>query len=153
MSEKPPVGPFDSAGSGSTDPAGGQIVNIENYHYAGNDLAELAKIAAIDPNLAQRVVEQRDKSDQREHTSERIGMITIAGLSALTLLTILLLIFYGGVWELAIGILLIISLAVLARVILTGEWSDASWIGSTLNSVTKTFGGLPQDSDSEGKND
>ncbi len=128
---------------------GNNHLNINNFHYSANDMTELRKIAEQDPELARLVVTQRDKSDQREHTSERIGLVVASTLGLATLAAIVSLIFYGGIFKLIVGVALIVVLSALVRVVLTGEWSDTSWTGQLLSKLSGLMGGLPPDEKSD----
>lgn len=112
-------------------------ITIDTLHYQGNDIAELRKLAAQDPELARAVVAGRDKADRREHVSARLGMV-LAGMLAIAAIS-------GGVFIIvAIGwfqALVFVSVLLggghLLRVLLKGEWSETSWFGSILTGRNK----------------
>lgn len=113
---------------------GGSFI-IGQLHFHGNDLAELRKIAEINPDLAHKIVDQRDNEDAREHGSYRIGLI-VAGVLLVSLVSAAAaILIYGGIFETIAAVVVILAGAALIRVVLTGEWSDTSWFGKLLSAV------------------
>lgn len=149
MTNKPPSKPDEGSekefdGDKDRDGGSSNTLHIETYNAAPNDLEQLRKIAETDPVLARHIVDQKDKEHARETGSERLGIVVTATLLALVLLIVLLLILNGGFWTLLAGTGVIIALAVLVRVVITGEWSDASWIGKMVAAITRAAGGRSQ---------
>lgn len=120
-----------------------RILNIGNLHYHGNDLAELRKLAEVSPELAEKLIDQRDREDQRDHASYRFGLgaTIFLVLGALVCLTFMFV--YVGPWSTVAVIGVLLAIALLLRVILTGQWSETSWIGRFLNALIQLLGGEP----------
>ncbi len=59
-----PVDPQKNRG-GPSDRSGAQILNIGSYHYYGNDLKKIRKIADSDTDVANKLVDNSDKHGQR----------------------------------------------------------------------------------------
>ncbi len=124
---------------------GGRFLAINHLHYHANDISELRKLAEVDPLLADKVVDQRDRESARVTASYNFGLLcTIVLLAMLLIATVVLLVFLG-VFETLIAIAAILALALLVRVILTGEWSDTSWFGKLVNIVMVKLGGKTVD--------
>lgn len=115
-------------------------VNIGQFHYHGNDLKELGRIAETNPALAQLIIENADRQDQRWHASERLGLITTAIMLILVLGFILTLVLNVGLWSSIAALGLLLACGVLIRVILTGEWSETSWVGTIMNGLARGLG-------------
>lgn len=132
-------------GNGRSD--GGRFLSIGQFHYHGNDLAELRKLAEVDPGLADRIIEQRDAEHARQTASHNFGVICTVVLLGMVLTTFACMIIFAGILATAFAVGGILSVAVLVRVILTGEWSDTTWFGSLLNVLVKALGGKPDGSE------
>ncbi len=133
-------------GNGRSD--GGRFLSIGQFHYHGNDLAELRKLAEVDAGLADKVIEQRDAEHARQTASHNFGVICTVVLLGMVLVAFTCMIIFAGIIATAIAVGGILSVAVLVRVILTGEWSDTTWFGSLLNVLVKALGGKTEDEDS-----
>lgn len=128
---------------------GARYLSIGTLHYHGNDLAELRKIAEVSPELANKIVDQRDKEDSRANTSYRFGIVSSALLVSVALGAFSFLLLEVGVIPTLCAIGGVLAVALLIRVILTGEWSDTSWFGKLMHMLVKALGGKPQDSGAE----
>lgn len=124
---------------------GGRFIAIKDFHYHANDLAELRKLAEVDPLLADKVIEQRDREHAREKASYNFGMLCTIGLLAMVLVAFTCLLIFTGLLATMVAIGGILAVALLVRVILTGEWSDTTWFGKLLNTLVKALGGRPAD--------
>lgn len=121
--------------------AGARILAIGNLHYHGNDLTELRKLSETNPQLAEKVVNQRDKESERDHYSYRFALVSTVSLVALVLLAVTVLFIFVGVWS-TIGVIgVILAIALMIRVILTGEWSETTWFGKIVGALVKALGG------------
>lgn len=118
----------------------GGILNIGQFHYHGSDLAELRKLAEVDPSLASKVVDQRDAEDGRANASYRFGIAASAVLVLGVVAAFAVILIFAGPIESAVVIGGILAVALLIRVILTGEWSDTSWFGKMMVSLAKALG-------------
>lgn len=122
---------------------GDRVISINDFHYHANDLAELRKIAEIDPRLAEMIIAQRDREHAREKASYTLGLISAFALLAMVLGAFGCLLIFVGLLETFAVVGGILAAALLVRVILTGEWSDTSWMGRFLNLFVKVLGGTP----------
>lgn len=118
-------------------------VAIENFQYYGNDLTELRKIAELSPELAEKIVNQRDRQDARENTSFRLGLISTILLVVFAIGALTFMVVQVGVIAMLLAIMGIFAIALLVRVVLTGEWSDTSWFGAGVTGLVKLLGGKP----------
>lgn len=116
-------------------------LNVNNLHVHGNDLRELTKLAQINPDLANKVVDQRDRQSAREEGSFRIGLAATLTLLVVLIIGVVYVVVNAGTIALALTIGVIVATALLLRVVLTGEWSETSWIGHLLKVSLNAFGG------------
>ncbi len=138
----PPEKRDDQSGD---EPRRGNHLLINHLHYYANDIAELRKLAEIDPELAKRVVEQRDKENERIVGSYNLGMITAGTLLGLILIVVTCLIIFAGILETIASVAVILACALFVRVVISGEWSETSWFGKLINLLLKALGGSPKD--------
>jgi hypothetical protein len=138
----PPEKPDNSE---SDDSRRGNHFLIEHLHYHANDLSELRKIAETSPELAEKVVEQRDRENERVIGSYNLGLIVSGGLLVAVLFAVVLLIIFAGIIETMVSIAAILAVAILIRVIVSGQWSDTSWIGKFVDMLIGGLGGKPSD--------
>jgi hypothetical protein len=139
--------PVDSEGSDKSEDNGrqngGRFVAIKDFHYHGNDITELRKLAEINPALADKVIDQRDRSEARFTSSYNFGVGASIALLAILLITSTIILLFGGILQLLAAVMIIFSAALLIRVVLTGEWSDTSWFGKFVGLLVKALGGKP----------
>lgn len=129
----------DSRDDGQT-----RILNVGQLHWHGNDIAELTKLASVDPELARKVVDQRDAEDKRANNSYRFGMIVTVLLVTLIIFAFSFLFVKVGIWSTLLAIMFVIAIALLTRVILTGQWSDTTWFGKFVDALAKALGSTSQ---------
>lgn len=122
---------------------GNNILQIGQLHYYGNDLAELRKLAEVSPKLAEKVVDQRDREDRRGHASYRFGLLATVGLLLGVVAAFTLIFIFAGVVATLVLIGVLLAIALLIRVILTGEWSDTSWFGKLVSGLAGALGSQP----------
>lgn len=139
MSKKPPV-VIRQEPSEEDQESSSQILNIDNLHYHGNDIRELTKLAKVNPELAEKIVQQKDDANKRHHGSYRFGLgasitLVVAVLAAVSYLMVNL-----GVVATFAAIGLILAVALLIRVVLTGNWSDTTWFGRIVQLLAKVLG-------------
>jgi hypothetical protein len=127
-------------GSGNGEKPNEQNLNVENFHYYGNDLRELGKIADSNPDLANKIVDQNDKFNARHHGSYRFGLVASLLLVVATLGTIAYLMVNVGMMATIGAVGIILGVALMIRVILTGQWSETSWVGKTFQVLAKALG-------------
>lgn len=132
-------------GRGGDGRDGDRFLSIKDFHYHANDIAELRKLAEVDPDLAAKIIEQRDREHARERASYNFGMLCAVGLLAMVLIAFTCLLIFAGLFSTLAAIAGILAVALLVRVILTGEWSDTSWFGKLLNALVRALGGTPSD--------
>lgn len=137
LPEKPAdEGPAEQSGHGWQSP----LVAFRDLHYYGNDLSELRKLAEQNPKLAEKIIDQREASDVRRHVSYRLGLGTSVLFAALLFGGLGTFIVFVGIWN-AIGVaIIILAVALLVRVVLTGEWSDTSWFSRAVQLLAKALG-------------
>ena len=145
----------DSLPQGSGGPSGRQNgnrtinFNVSELHYTKNDLEALNDLAKTDPKLARAVVRQRDKEDERANVSYRFGIISTVCLVGLVFITMSFMFVYLGIVAATLSLLMILSIALLIRVVLTGEWSDTSWLGFGVQALARMLGSSPKDGDNK----
>lgn len=122
---------------------GGRFLAINHLHYHANELSELRKLAEVDISLAEKVIEQRESESRRVTGSYNFGLVCTVVLLGMVLFSIVGLLIVLGVIETLVAIVAIFALALLVRVILTGEWSDTSWFGKVINLILRSLGGKP----------
>lgn len=114
---------------GERKDGGGFSLHVKDFHYKANDLTELRKIAEQDPALAKQIVETRDGMHRRENNSALVGMV-LASVVAISLIggsvTALVLL---GWWQAIVFASGLMFAGHFLRVLMTGQWSETSWIG------------------------
>jgi hypothetical protein len=127
--------------------AGGdtRVLNIEELHLHSNDLDALRRLAEADPNLARMVVEQKELADAREHASYRFGIASSALLAIGILVALSYVLLSVGIALALVLLAGILAMALLVRVLLTGEWSETSWVGTLIEGIVKVLGGRPKE--------
>ena len=116
-----------------------------DFNYHESDLKELRRLADYSPELALGVLINDNKADERRHESYRMGLVCAVllvgfGLTAITYLFVNL-----GVASGIVATLFLLALALFVRVILTGEWSETSWIGKLVDSLSRLLGSRHKD--------
>lgn len=134
-------------GHGDAAAEGGRTVVIENLHLQVNDLDALRRLSEQDPELARAVVQQKDNEDRREHASFRFGVITAAVLALGLVFAATYALVELGIALSLLLVFLVMALALLMRVLITGEWSETSWVGALTNGIVKVLGGKPKNND------
>ena len=81
------------------------------------------------------MVQQKSDLDKREHVSFRLALIVTTLLALAMLWVISEAIFDVGVVKSALLIALILAAGVVIRVVLTGKWSETSWVGKVLDKI------------------
>ncbi len=138
MTKPPSRKPDDS--DGNPEDKNTQILNVNELHHHPSELKELRKLAEVDPALAYRVLDAEEEKDRRFNTSYRFGLVSTAVLLLVTVCAMLFAIVHEGLFSTFLLIGLILSLALLIRVILTGRWSETTWFGKIVSSITKALG-------------
>ena len=140
--------PPGRAGDGGSD----NHLNIGNLHYHPNELSELRKIAEINPELAHKVIDQRERSESREETSFRIGLGSAFILLVTLIIGTVYVVVNAGIMALICLFAAILAVALLIRVILTGEWSETNWVGHIVKALVAIAGGkVTSDNDDKPK--
>ena len=152
--DKPPARNSHPSRAGSSANHNSLNIDISNLHYHPNDLSELRKIAEISPELAEKLIAQKDRSEDRETSSFRIGIVSTLLLLALLIIGTVYVVIYAGIIALICLIAVILAVALLIRVILTGEWSETNWVGHIIKGLVTIAGGrVASESDDAHKND
>ncbi|WP_394401836.1 hypothetical protein [Sulfitobacter sp. 1A12056] len=139
--------PVDQGNSGNSQGSGHdtRILNIDSLHLHSNEIDSLNRLAQTDPELARIVVKQKDRFDKREHGSYRFGVISALMLATVALVSLSFVLIELGVVATLLLIFGIMVIALLLRVLLTGEWSETSWIGHFVTGIVSLLGGKPKD--------
>ena len=133
----------DSRGGNSNHP------HIGHFHYTENDHAELRRIAETNPKLAAQIAKNANRRNKRWHTSERLGIIASVAILIFSMASIVAIIWTAGFWTTLFAVALILAVALLIRVILTGEWSDTSWFGKLIDSLARALGSVDSAKDDD----
>ena len=107
-----------------------------------NGLAELRRIAETNPDLATQIVENADRRDKRRYASEWLGIIASVTILISSMLFVVVIIWMTDFLTIVFVVALILAVALLIRVILTGEWSDTSWFGKLIDSLARALGSV-----------
>lgn len=124
---------------------GGRFLAINHLHYHANDISELRKLAEVSPGLAEKVIDQRDRENARISASYNLGLVVSVVLLAFILIAFTFMVIFAGVLETLLAVAGILAVALLVRVVLTGEWSDTSWLGKIIHAIFKALGGKTDD--------
>jgi len=122
-----------------------RVLHIGNLHLHANEIDSLSRLARTDPELARLVIEQKDRFDRREHSSYRFGLLVSGALALATLISASFIFVYLGLLASLALVVVILALALFIRVLLTGEWSETSWIGGLIRTIIRTLGGTPKE--------
>lgn len=136
-------------GSPDDDGGNGRHLYIGNLNYSENDIKALAELAKVDPNLADKVVDQRNAESEREHFSERFGIAAVVLLIGMLIFGVVFITLEAGIVALGMLIALILATALMIRVIVTGEWSETTWFGSMIRGGVSLLGGKPPGDDTQ----
>lgn len=79
----------------------------------------------------------KDGMDRRENNSFRIGVIATTAVALALIVGTCWIVIKLGWWQSFIFIFCMLAAGHFLRVVLTGEWSDTSWIGKLVGLVTK----------------
>jgi hypothetical protein len=143
MSNGPPEERSEDARQGAGQDT--RVLHIDNLHLHANEIDSLRRLAKTDPELAKLIVEQKDRFDRREHASFRFGLVVSGSLALATLIATSFIFVYLGLLASISLVVVILALALFIRVLLTGEWSETSWIGGVIKSIIRSLGGTPPD--------
>ncbi len=145
MAKNLPDDPDNSKSPNDKSSQGNQTLNINDFHYHGNDLAEIARIAEKSPVLAAKILDYSNQADKRKNTSYRFGLVSTTLLLSIALFTVTYIVVNQGIFISIGAAALILAIALLIRVILTGEWSDTSWFGKFIGLLAKALGSNSED--------
>lgn len=106
-----------------------QSLAIQELHLHGNDLDALRRLAEANPELAHKVVDNNDAQHRRAGRSNIIGMIVAGTLLVAILAAVVISVIFLGVVQCIALVLVLLGCAFTLRVLLTGEWSETSWLG------------------------
>jgi hypothetical protein len=137
--------PQDGQGGGAHN------VNIENFHYTASDIDALTRMAKVNPGLATAIVQQRDTENRREHVSYRFGLVSSAILVSSAAGACLVGLIIVGLFQTLVLVAVILAVAMLVRVVLTGEWSETSWFGWLVHLLARALGSRSASDDETGK--
>jgi hypothetical protein len=129
----PPTGKNPPNNGGGAPGEGGVNLNIENFHYTANELAELRRIAERNPELADKLVDHKERAEIREDKSFRLGLICASTIAIVLFGGVCYTIVQLGVWQSIVFVAAMLALSHILRSVLTGEWSDTSWFGKMIS--------------------
>lgn len=138
--------PVDSKKNGNDQDAGQdtRVLNIDSLHLHSNEIDSLNRLAQTDPDLARIVVNQKDRFERREHGSYRFGIVSALTLAIAALVSLSFILIKLGLLASLVVILGVMVTALMMRVLLTGEWSETSWMGHLVSGIVTLFGGKPK---------
>jgi hypothetical protein len=111
----------------------------------------LTRMAKVNPGLATAIVQQRDTENRREHVSYRFGLVSSAILVSSAAGACLVGLIIVGLFQTLVLVAVILAVAVLVRVVLTGEWSETSWFGWLVHLLARALGSRNASDDETGK--
>src|SRR2546423_12443964 len=97
-------------------------------------------MAKENPSLAKRIVDQRDKENQRQNVSYRFGVVGACLLVGMVLSGTFFSLVYAGFWATVSLMGVALAFALVIRVVLTGEWSETTWFGSLVHLLARVLG-------------
>ncbi|MBA86112.1 hypothetical protein ACSSNL_13480 [Thalassobius sp. S69A] len=112
----------------------GRALYVKDLHYHATSLTELRRLAETNPDLAEKVVDQEDRRHQREDSSFKLALIVTGFLATLMLTAFVSIAYLFGLFQSIGMIVFLLAVSHLLRVVLTGEWSETSWLGQFLSS-------------------
>lgn len=137
--------PEDPDGGGTSSPSGEtRILNIGAVHLHASDIDALRRLAEVNPDLAQSVVDQKGEIDRREHASMRLGIIAACFIVIMLLFSITYALVTLGIVLSLLMVFVLVGLAFFVRVLLTGEWSETTWVGQLVKAAISMLGGKPK---------
>lgn len=102
---------------------------VENLHYNPNSITELRRLAETNPDLAEKIIDGQNNAVKLSNVSEWVG-ICVTGIIAMTAIVgFVVVVVKLGWWQSIAFTLILLAVSHLLRTILTGEWSDTSWLG------------------------
>lgn len=122
-----------------------RVLNIDNLHLHANEIDSLRRLSETDPELARVIVDQKDQFSRRDHASYRFGIISALVMVLGILASLSFILVNLGILLSLVLVLVLFTLALLVRVVMTGEWSDTSAIGHLTKAIIHLFGGKPKD--------
>lgn len=129
---------------GRPEANGATNININELSLHANDIDALRRLHEASPELASNVLRQKDNESRRDHSSFRLGMAAAVFVVAFTLSMLAYLLTTGGVIISIVMVFLLISIAFLIKVMLTGEWPETTWLGHLVAALVKVSGGKPK---------
>jgi len=126
-----------------------QILNVDEMHLHPSELDALRRLGNDNPELAKAVVKQRGEIDARGHGSLRFAIVC-ALLLVFGVIGLVAAIFwqFGAIPSiLAVFTLLVSGLVI--RVLVTGEWSETSWVGKFIDLLIHWTGGKRKGSEKD----
>jgi hypothetical protein len=138
----PPPDKIPQTGNGNSETrrvGGRPEIVLEPLNY-NSDIDALRRLAEVSPILARRVIDQRDRENLRENVSYRFAIVGTCVLLIAALALTFGCLAYVGFWATFGLIGVLFAVALLVRVVLTGEWSDTSWFGSLVHLLAKVLG-------------
>ncbi|WP_141246486.1 hypothetical protein [Actibacterium ureilyticum] len=144
-SEKDEAGLPDRVPANARDRENVNALYVENFHYSPNSISELRRLAESNPELAEKIVDSQDRVARLYSISEWIGMVVSAVLGLSIIAGFVSMVVNLGWWQSLAFVLLMLATSHLLRTVLTGEWSETSWLGPIFKAS-----GFPKSDDSEG---
>jgi len=151
MGEPPSLPPRDEHNAGPGD--GGRHLHIHgpaNLSFHQSDLHGLTELAKVDPEAARMAIEKKDASERRAHGSYRASFGMTIGLLVVLIVAATVVLVFSGLLTLIGLTMFIMASALLVRVVITGDWSDTSWLGQMASKLIRAGGGAPRAKDEDG---
>lgn len=124
-------------------------VSVGQLHLHGSEIDAVRRLSSENPDLADKLIDQRDRIADMQHASYRIGIYVTAFLLCAILLWVFLFFYFFGIIKSLAAIFLLLAIAFVIVAILKGEWSETSWVGGALKSLIGILGGKRKDEDNE----
>jgi ABC-type uncharacterized transport system fused permease/ATPase subunit len=104
------------------------------------ELLVLYKLAQVDPELAAKIIDQRDNDSARAAASYRFGLFVSISSMLISLISLLLVLLFSSIAKALVLVLGVMAIALLTRVVITGDWSETGWFGKGLELILQVFG-------------
>lgn len=127
----PAKGEGGSRGDGS-----GNHLYVKQLNYHPNDIGELRRLAEQNPELAHKLVDNREAEHRREENSFRLGLYVSGALAIVLTCGGAYVLVNIGWWQTIVFVLVLLGTSHLTRAVLTGKFSDTSWFGKFLTGAS-----------------
>lgn len=140
-----PLDPSKADSGNGADAGNTRVLSIDNLHLHSNEIDALRRLAEADPELAKILVTQKDSFDRRDHWSYRFGVVMAAIMALGLTFSLSYVLINLGLLLSMVMIAAVVVLALMVRVLLTGEWSDTSAVSKIVDGIIHITGGKKKD--------